>query len=230
MHVDQLINKFARTLPGVNAKECRLLHKLATTAPSNGVIVEIGSYIGKSTIFLAAGAMAGHGQKVYAIDPHENTYEHQQPGVPSNTLAQFYANLKAAEVEQQVVQITDFSTHVAPTWKEPIAMLFIDGDHRYEPAKADLKMFEQFCMDGAIIAMHDTVGRIGSGLDRKSGAAKAAHKHVLMNKNFRAEGLRQSITYARYRPQQRHVPLVNFFVDAKRRFYELVMFVRIALR
>ena len=109
-------------------------------------------------------------------------------------------------------------------------MLFIDGDHRYEPAKADLKMFEQFCMDGAIIAMHDTVGRIGSGLDRKSGAAKAAHKHVLMNKNFRAEGLRQSITYARYRPQQRHVPLVNFFVDAKRRFYELVMFVRIALR
>jgi len=50
--------------------EGRYLCQLAQSKPSKGVILEIGSFKGKSTISLALGSMAVNGEKVYAVDPH----------------------------------------------------------------------------------------------------------------------------------------------------------------
>lgn len=229
------LDAVAKSIPGAPLKECHLLYTLAKQSPKNGVIVEIGSYVGKTTMFIAQGAIDSGEQAVYSIDPHEGTLEHTLPGVPTSTLKQFDANMAAAGVTQRIRHITKLSTAVAPTWKEPIAMIFIDGDHKYEPARNDLKMFEPFLVEGAIVAMHDTVGRIRAKrgttrtpeiVDKETGAGKAARNHLLLNKHYRHAGLLNSISYARYAPNQKSIPLGNRLTEAKRRLSEFYMALR----
>lgn len=73
--------------------EGEYLHRLARLDPGNGVIVEIGSWKGKSTILLALGSMEVGGEKVYAIDPHKPLVEE---GYMEDTEAEFHKNIKAA--------------------------------------------------------------------------------------------------------------------------------------
>jgi len=130
--------------------ETELLYKLALDIPKNGVIVEIGSYRGKSTTVLAFGAKE-RGGKVYAIDPFEGVMDgHVVTGHDRDHLR--YALINAG-VSESVEIITGYSVATAKTWKKPIDLIFIDGDHSYEAVKADLKAWSKHVTGK--IALHD---------------------------------------------------------------------------
>ena len=90
--------KTVEDVPGwLTRSEGKLLFNLAKSCAGRGVIVEIGSWKGKSTIWLAKGSQAGQNAKVYAIDPHAGTSEHRRQGKIS-TFEEFERNISQAGV------------------------------------------------------------------------------------------------------------------------------------
>ena len=157
------------TLPGMlTYDEVDCLYRLGQMNHCNGVIVEIGSWQGKSTIALALGAAKAHREKIYAIDPH---VVQPEEGYLEDTRSAFVANIKRASVDGQVIPMIMTSKEAARDWRLPIRLLWIDGDHRYESVKQDFLLWEPFVVDGGIIAMHDTI--------RKKGPKKVLWENVL---------------------------------------------------
>lgn len=130
-------------------KEGRLLYDLAKNCTGKGVIVEVGSWMGKSTIWLANGSKAGNNVKIYAIDPHSNA-----------TLAQFMSNIKGAKVDDIITPIVKKSEDAAQVFDLPVELVFIDGDHEYEGVKKDFEAWYPKLIDNGTIAFHDA-GRTG---------------------------------------------------------------------
>lgn len=142
--------------------EARLLHRLAREVPPGGLIVEIGSFRGRSTCVLAAGCASG---QVYAIDPHYS-YQDGPATFGRGDLRKLRANLKIAGVAERV-QVLDMSSHEAlESWdpKRCIDLLWIDGDHSYEGCKFDFDAWSPRLVPRGVVALHDsgyeTVGRV----------------------------------------------------------------------
>ncbi len=142
------------------------LYEVAREYARLGLIVEIGTYCGKSTIYLAAAA-ADRGQRVVTVDHHHGS-EENQPGWeyhdPSlvdprtgrlDTLPSFRATLAGAGVEEHVIAIVGRSADVAALWRAPIGMLFIDGGHTDAAAQADYEGWAPWVMPGGALAIHD---------------------------------------------------------------------------
>lgn len=136
-------------------REAVLLYKLASQV-RNGCIVEIGSYRGKSTVTLALGTRAGHQVPVYAIEPHEEFVGVLGGRFGAADRVAFFRNMSQAECLQTVRLINLASTAVAKGWDQPIGLLFIDGDHRYEGVKSDFEGFAPWVCEGGIVAFHDS--------------------------------------------------------------------------
>ena len=134
-------------------EEGRLLYQLAATADPSGCIVEIGSWQGRSTIWLAAGALAGRGASVVAIDPHSGTYLRAEGETTEEALR---ANLARAGVAERVEVVVATSEEAAASWSRPISLLWIDGDHEYESVIRDIELWEPHLLPGAAVALHDT--------------------------------------------------------------------------
>ena len=133
--------------------ESRLLFRLARDADPAGSIVEIGSWQGRSTIWLAAGAKAGRGARVVAVDPHRGTYLREGD---ESTEPALRHNLERAGVADRVDVLVATSEQAASTWSGPVSFLWIDGDHEYESARRDLLCWEQHLLPNAVVALHDT--------------------------------------------------------------------------
>ncbi len=136
-----------------------------------GPVLEVGSYCGKSAIYLAAGVRAArkHGlrQQVVTVDHHRGSEEHQ-PGWeyhdPSlvdpatgrfDTLPRLRATLAAAGVEDDVVAIVGRSADVARLWRTPLGMLFIDGGHTEAAAHWDYEGWAPWVALSGALAIHD---------------------------------------------------------------------------
>jgi predicted O-methyltransferase YrrM len=175
------------TVPGMlTFDEVDCLYHLGQINQCNGVIVEIGSWQGKSTIALAMGAARTHREKIYAIDPHAIQPEE---GYLEDTRSAFTANLREAGVNSQVIPMIMTSKEAARHWRRPIRLLWIDGDHRYESVKQDFLLWEPFVVDGGIIAMHDTI--------RKKGPKKVLWENVFRSWRFQEIAIVDNITAAR---------------------------------
>ena len=133
--------------------EGALLYRLAEDADPAGAIVEIGSWQGKSTIWLAAGASAGRGAPVVAIDPHVGT---SLRAAGETTAPLLRRNLARAGVADHVEVVVATSEQAATDWNRPISLLWIDGDHEYESVRQDVALWEPHLLPGAAIALHDT--------------------------------------------------------------------------
>jgi predicted O-methyltransferase YrrM len=145
-------------IPGcLNVEQGSLLCYLAACPPFEGRIVEIGSFMGRSTVWLACGARhAGQG-RVLSIDPHAG---HERPAVQPDldSYDAFLANIRQAGLADLVEPIRDTSQAVARRWSEPIRLLWIDGSHACEDVLADLEGFARQVISGGHVALHDTRG------------------------------------------------------------------------
>jgi predicted O-methyltransferase YrrM len=142
------------------------LHDAARSNLGDGIAVEIGSYCGKSTIFLAAAARSTGGL-VVTVDHHRGSAEHQ-PGWAYHepefvdphtgrldTLGRFRHTIADAGLEDHVVAVVGSSAVVASFWRNPLALLFIDGGHTEEAANADYEGWAPWVASGGILAIHD---------------------------------------------------------------------------
>jgi predicted O-methyltransferase YrrM len=142
------------------------LHDLAREHARLGPIVEIGSYCGKSSVYLGAGARAGGGV-VLCLDHHRGS-EENQPGQlfhdPEvfdsaaqrlDTLPFLREALRRAELEEVAIPVVGRSVTVARLWSTPLAMVFIDGGHTFEAAHADYEAWAPKIVAGGILAIHD---------------------------------------------------------------------------
>jgi len=184
------INKVVDGISGwLTHNEGELLFNLAKDCTGRGVIVEIGSWMGKSTIYLGRGSKLGNKVKIFAIDPHAggSIGQVQRRGKIS-TFDSFKKNIKDGQVDDIVVPIVKTSEEAAKDFKEPIEVLFIDGDHAYDMVKKDFKLWFPKMINGGIIAFHDT--------DGKPGPTKLASQAVHRSKFFKSIKLVDSITVA----------------------------------
>lgn len=139
-------------LPGsVKIEELKQLEKLASQA--RGIIVEIGSFQGRSTIGLAKGSKLGNNNMVYAVDKWSNNIVNGTKDVV-NRKENFINNLKSSQVQNIVTPIHSTSNEAFDRWDKKIGMIFIDGDHSYQGVKNDIRWCD-FVIPGGIIAFHD---------------------------------------------------------------------------
>ena len=136
----------------ITLAEGRLLFESTRHLKAEGVIVEIGSYKGGSTIFLALGSQAGPNKKIYAIDPHTGLGP-----IYENTKNIFLSNLEKWQVRNLVEPIFEKSKKAAKKWNQPISLLWIDGSHWYCDVKTDIFCWEEFLIPGGLIIFHDVV-------------------------------------------------------------------------
>ena len=185
------IVKQAHALLTIN--EAKLLYYLAKTINKKGVIVEIGSYKGGSTIVLAKGSKSVNKEKVYAIDPH-NTLPPGRIGkeiFPKTTLQIFKKNIKKTKVDDYIIPIFKTSQEAEKDWNKPIKLLWIDGNHDYEFVKMDYLLWEKYLIKGGIIAFHDTksskniIETIGLPAEKYDGPAKVVEEYILNSKKFK---------------------------------------------
>lgn len=159
-------------------REGRYLYWLAKLGSTMGAVVEIGSWEGKSTIWLAKGSEAANGGKVYAIDPHWNSPEQV-----------FRRNMKVAGVDARVVSVAKTSMEAVKEWSRPIGFLWIDGNHSYESVRSDFMGFAPSVVSGGIIALHDTYSF--------EGVRKFVEEAVLSSDGFQVLGQFDSILAVR---------------------------------
>lgn len=183
------VQKTIRSVNGwLSPIEVRTLYRLARGCTGRGVIVEIGSWQGKSTICLAGGSQAAGGPRVYAIDPHVGSPEHQQTG-KIWTFEAFKKNIADAGLSDLVVPIVKMSGDAVADIREPVELLFIDGAHEYEAVKQDFENYEPLLIEGGVIAFHDTVGW--------PGPERLVAESIFRSTRFSGAAFANSITYAR---------------------------------
>jgi MMP 1-O-methyltransferase len=155
------------------------LYETAEAYAVVGPVLEVGSYCGKSAIYLAAGVRGararGVRQQVVTMDHHRGSEEHQagweyhDPTLVDpatgliDTLPRLRATLAAAGVEDDVVAIVGRSADVARLWRTPLGMVFIDGGHTDAAAQRDYAGWAPWVAPGGALAIHDVFPDPGDG-------------------------------------------------------------------
>ena len=146
--------------------EADALYSAATSLEVKGPLLEVGSYCGKSTIYLGSAAQQ-MGRVLYALDHHRGSeenqsgWEHHDPELIDNsigvmdTLPFFRRAIFDAGLEDSVVALVGQSEVIANNWATSLAFLFIDGGHGDDPAKADFNGWVPKVKEGGLLAIHD---------------------------------------------------------------------------
>lgn len=142
------------------------LHRHAQACGVHGPFLEIGSYCGKSAIYLGSAAR-DQGRVLFALDHHRGSEENQEgwewhePDLVDpeiglmDTLPVFRRTIHAAGLEPHVVALVGDSPAVASSWDTPLALLFIDGGHGAEPAHLDYDSWTPKLASGGTLLIHD---------------------------------------------------------------------------
>jgi predicted O-methyltransferase YrrM len=143
-----------------------LLHLVARERLRHGPVLEVGTYCGKSAIYLGAAARDGGGT-VFTVDHHRGSaenqagWEHHDPSLVDDesglmdTLPVFRRTLARAGLEDHVVAVVGRTTTVSAHWRTPLSMLFIDGGHAEEHAQNDYSGWAHWLSAGAALVIHD---------------------------------------------------------------------------
>ena len=145
--------------------EGKALYKWARKFSEYGPLLEIGTYCGKSSMFLSEGAQANN-QYVYTIDHHMGSEEHQvneeyfdieifdELSKKINSFPLFLKNINNFGIKN-IVPIVNESSLVAESWNSPLAMVFIDGGHSLETAMNDFISWHEKIISGGALVIHD---------------------------------------------------------------------------
>ena len=146
--------------------EGQALYEAASSVSTSGPFLEVGSYCGKSAIYLGFAAQK-LGRMLYALDHHRGSeenqsgWEHHEPDLVDETIGRmdtlpiFRQTIYNADLEQTVVALVGYSEVIANNWQTPLSFLFIDGGHGEAPAKADYSGWVPKVQSGGILAIHD---------------------------------------------------------------------------
>jgi hypothetical protein len=183
---------YSRTLAQILAvdglltpQEVTFLYRQAKET-SSGCIVEIGSYHGRSTIALALGAQEGTKVPVYAVDPYVSFVGPLGGTFGPQDKVGLVHNLLFTKAVPHVWLIQLPSVQAARGWQEPIALLWIDGDHTYEGVKADFDSWSSFVVQGGMVAFHDS-------LDPRFGVHRLI-KEIIEKGDYKNIGVVEKIT------------------------------------
>jgi predicted O-methyltransferase YrrM len=148
----------------------------------DGPFLEVGSYCGKSAIYLGAAAR-DRGRVLFSVDHHRGSEENQpgwewhepdlvDPDVGRmDTLPIFRRTVHDAGLEDAVVAIVGDSPTVARYWSTPLALLFIDGGHGADPARHDHEHWTPHVRPGGLLLIHDVFADPADG-------GQAPHDHI----------------------------------------------------
>ena len=146
--------------------EGRALHNHASTVAAEGPFLEVGSYCGKSTVYLGAAACQ-RSRLLFAVDHHRGSEENQpgwewhEPDLVDpasgliDTLPEFRRTIRDSGLDGTVVAVVGDSPSVAAAWGTPLALVFIDGGHGVEPAHADYQGWVPHLAEGGTLLIHD---------------------------------------------------------------------------
>ena len=137
-----------------------LLYDYATAVPADNAIVELGSYRGKSTCYLATGSKESSSARVYAVDAWSEEVSAWRSSVlselPSPLFDDFLRQIAKADVEEIVTPVRSLTALAADGYSgEPVALLYIDGDHHKEAALADFRAWRRHLTDDAVVIFDD---------------------------------------------------------------------------
>jgi predicted O-methyltransferase YrrM len=157
----------AQAAPGfMPHDEGRALYEAARAVAVPGPLLEVGSWMGKSALYLAAAARET-GRQVVTVDHHRGSEEHQpgweyhdpalvDPAVGRiDTLPRFRRTIADAGAEDVVVAVVTRSETLAALWTAPLALLFLDGSHTEESARRDQDAWVAKLAVGGTLAIHD---------------------------------------------------------------------------
>ena len=157
---DEAIKKVCAIDGWLSRSEAELLYNLAHNA--DGPIVEIGSYLGRSTSALALGSLSGRKQVIYAIDPfigtgggNRQTSLNNDPSTLAPTPAMLRSNLDSVGVNGTVRIISKRSEEAIGDVPASISLLFVDGQHDYESVCKDLENYLPRIKRGGFVVLHD---------------------------------------------------------------------------
>ena len=165
--MDEAARRVARECKGfLDEAEGLRLHALARELGSLGPLLEIGSYCGKSSVYLGSGARAAGGTLI-CVDHHRGSEEHQ-PGEEyhdpelfdrdaqrMDSLLELRRTIRRAGVEDSTVLLVASSQQAARVWSTRLALVFIDGGHSHAQAHADYEGWANHVMPGGVLAIHD---------------------------------------------------------------------------
>jgi hypothetical protein len=150
----------------LDEEEGAAIYDFALKAAQLGPCLEIGSYCGKSTIYLGS-ACKEVGGTLFSIDHHRGS-EEQQPGEEYfdpdlldhhsgriDTFKEFRKTLKQADLEETVVPMVCRSHVAARQWAIPLGLVFIDGGHSHEAVHTDYQCWAKHLLPQGYLLIHD---------------------------------------------------------------------------
>ena len=185
----EALQEVARVEGWMSPDQAQRLYDAASRTAPGQQIVEIGSFRGRSTIVLASAA--ADGVSVVAIDPHAgndrgpNELDGYQAQAADDH-AVFNANLAAAGVADRVRHVRAFSDAAHDQVHGPITVLYVDGAHRFAPARADIRDWGARVQLGGTMLIHDSFSSVGVTL--------AIIRQLFWSKQFRYVGRSRSLT------------------------------------
>lgn len=150
------VSKAGRDIPGnLTHLEGLALRYLARRTGESSVVVEVGSYLGKSTTYLCE-TLKARKTKLYCVDTWQNDAMsvHRE-----DVYEEFLKNVQP--YGDTVVPLRGKSNDVASGFKKQIDFLWIDGDHSYEACKSDIRSWLPSVKPGAIVSFHDYANPCG---------------------------------------------------------------------
>jgi len=150
----------------LDEREADYLYKLTLEASKEWPCLEIGSYCGKSAIYLGT-ACKENGSVLFSLDHHRGS-EEQQPGEEYfdselldqetgkiDTLRFFRKTIAEFDLEGTVIPIVGRSEIVGHVWQTPLSLIFIDGSHAYESVLKDYQIWAKHLIIGGYLIFHD---------------------------------------------------------------------------
>lgn len=165
--MDARLLEVARAAKGFMPDEEGLaLHRAGRESAPVGPLLEIGSYCGKSAVYLGAAAREG-ATVLFSVDHHRGSeenqagWEHHDTEVVDpatgrmDTLPFFRRTIERAGLEDAVVAIVGDSPTIAAHWRTPLGLLFIDGGHAVDVVLADYEGWSPHVAPGGLLVFHD---------------------------------------------------------------------------
>lgn len=146
------VHLIAQKIDGwLDNEESRLLFNRVSTVDKSGCFVEIGSWCGKSLVYILNALInVNCDNKVFSIDPYLTS-----KGESNHMYEVLKKNLTELGLWDRVCQIKEKSQIVGESWDVPISLIFIDGFHRYEAVKKDFVLFFEHVIENGFCLIHD---------------------------------------------------------------------------